>query len=108
MNVDSPQTWSQIIIQQSLDAIITFDESGIITDWSPQAEVILGWKAVDVIGLSFVSKVFPEQYQEDHSRTLTRYLESRDPTLLGKRFETTALHRDGWRSEEHTSELQSH
>jgi len=96
VNVDSPQTWSQIIIQQSLDAIITFDESGIITDWNPQAEVIIGWKATEVIGLSFVSKIFPEQYQEDHSRTLTRYLESRDPTLLGKRFETTALHRDGW------------
>jgi len=96
VNVDQSQSWSQLIVQQSLDAIITFDASGIITDWNPRAESILGWKATEVIGHSFVSKVFPAQYQDDHSRTLTKYLESKDGTLLGKRFETTVLHRDGW------------
>ena len=66
MNVDQSQAWSQLIVQQSLDAIITFDASGIITDWNPRAESILGWKATEVIGHPFVSKVFTAEYQEDH------------------------------------------
>ena len=50
---------SRLIIEQALDAIITLDANGHITDWNPQAERILGWSQHEVVGRSFTETIFP-------------------------------------------------
>ena len=40
---------ARLIVEQALDAIITFDANGLITNGNPQAERLFGWNARDVV-----------------------------------------------------------
>ncbi|MDP3599296.1 MAG: PAS domain S-box protein, partial [Nitrospirota bacterium] len=83
------------IVNSALDAIIVMDEQGRITDWNPQAEQILGWTRLDVIGRKLSDTIVPSQYREAHSRGLQHYLATGEGPALGKRLELIALRADG-------------
>src|SRR5713101_3260460 len=70
------------IIDAALDAVITMDSDGAIRSWSTQAERVFGWPTSEVIGRNLAATIIPLRHREAHQR--------------------------GLRSEEHTSELQSH
>ncbi len=86
---------ARLIVEQALDAIVTFDANGIISQWNPQAERLFGWNEQDVMGRSFMDVVLAPQYRESYSRGIQRFLEVGDKTLLNRRGETLALDRAG-------------
>jgi PAS domain S-box-containing protein len=47
------------------DAIIATDEQGIITDWNPAAEELLGWSAAEAIGQPMADLTRPEFVSAD-------------------------------------------
>ena len=49
--VDSEQM-AQAIIKTALDAFIQTDDSGVILEWSPHAEAMLGWTRAEAVGAS--------------------------------------------------------
>lgn len=83
------------IIESALDAVITMDETGRISGWNPQATVMFGLAPSDAIGRSLADTIVPEQYREAHRSGLERYLKSREPRVLNRRIELTALRSDG-------------
>ncbi|MDA0739758.1 MAG: response regulator [Nitrospirae bacterium] len=86
---------ARLIVEQALDAIVTFDATGIIIQWNPQAERLFGWTEGEVLGRSFLDLVLASQYRESYSRGIQRFLEAGDKTLLNRRGETLALDREG-------------
>ena len=86
---------TRLIIETALDAVITIDDTGAITGWSPQAERIFGWSRADALGRSLADTVVPPQHRNAHRRGLAHYLATGEGPVLGTRLELSALHRDG-------------
>ena len=83
------------IIDGALDAVVTIDAAGLITDWSPQAESTFGWTRADALGRELAQAIVPAPHRDAHRRGLQRYLATGEARVLGRRIEMTALHRDG-------------
>jgi two-component system, cell cycle sensor histidine kinase and response regulator CckA len=86
---------TRLIFDTSLDAVITIDRQGCITDWNPQAEKVFGWTKSKAIGKKLAEAIIPHRYREAHERGLRHYLDTGVGPLLKKRIELTALHLDG-------------
>jgi PAS domain S-box-containing protein len=85
----------RLIMNSALDAIICMDQTGIITDWTVQAENIFGWKKEEVTGKPLAEIIIPEKYREMHRRGLQRYMETREGPVLNRLIEISALNRAG-------------
>ncbi len=83
------------IINTALDAVVVMDDSGSIIDWNPQAEMIFGWSRNEAIGDHLSDLIIPPQYREAHGKGLQKFLTTGKDTILNKRIEMSALHRDG-------------
>jgi PAS domain S-box-containing protein len=60
------------IIDTALDAFVQIDERGVIQDWNPQAENILGWSRDEAVG----NDVFELMGRQSAPRPLKKALES--------------------------------
>jgi PAS domain S-box-containing protein len=83
------------IVDTALDAVVTMDGEGIITGWNRQAEATFGWTSEEAVGRSLSETIIPPGYRDSHLLGLHRYLATGEATILGKRLELSALHRDG-------------
>lgn len=86
---------TRLILENSLDGIVTMNQSGIITDWNPEAERIFGHRAAQAIGQDLGSLIVPPAHREAHKEGLKRFLTSGHQKVLGSRMEVTALRADG-------------
>jgi len=86
---------TRLIVDTALDAVVTMDEAGTITGWSPQAETTFGWTRDDALGRTLADTIIPERYRADHRRGLERYLATGEAKVLNRRIELAALHHDG-------------
>ncbi len=83
------------IIDKALDAVISMNTKGTVLGWNPQAEVIFGWPLLAAVGQPLASLIIPPHQREAHAQGLRRYLETGQGSLLDRRIEMTAVHRDG-------------
>jgi PAS domain S-box-containing protein len=83
------------ILETALDAVVTMNPAGQITDWNAEAERIFGWSRQEAIGRRMSDTIIPPQHQEAHERGLQRFLATGEGPLLNRRIETTAIHRTG-------------
>ncbi len=83
------------ILDAALDAIITMDEGGLITNFNPAAERIFGYRKSDAVGRPVAELIIPERLRCQHYEGLARYLATGEGRVLGKRLELAALHADG-------------
>jgi diguanylate cyclase (GGDEF)-like protein/PAS domain S-box-containing protein len=83
------------IFDSALDAVVTMDAGGKITDWNPMAETIFGWSRSEVIGRLISETIIPERYRDAHRRGLQHFLKTGEGPALNRRLELEALHRDG-------------
>jgi PAS domain S-box-containing protein len=83
------------IIDAALDAVVTMNTEGVITGWNRQAEATFGWTREEAVGRSMSQTIIPLRYREAHQLGLRRYLATGEATVLGRRLELSALHRDG-------------
>jgi PAS domain S-box-containing protein len=86
---------ARLILDSSLDAVITIDADGAITGWSKSAEDMLGWSCHEAVGKRIVDTIIPAQYREAHLRGLQHFLATGQGQILNRRIEITALHRAG-------------
>jgi PAS domain S-box-containing protein len=85
----------RVIIETSLEAVITMDASGAITGWNPQAERVFGWGPSEVLGRSLAETIVPERDREAHRRGIQHFLATGTGPILNRRIEVMALHQDG-------------
>jgi PAS domain S-box-containing protein len=83
------------VFNNALSAAVAVDGSSFIVGWNATAEQTFGWPAEAIIGRSLSSTIIPPQYREAHERGFTKYLQTGEGPVLGKRIEISAMHRDG-------------
>jgi diguanylate cyclase (GGDEF)-like protein/PAS domain S-box-containing protein len=83
------------LFDAALDAIISIDDQGRITDWNQQAETIFGWSKYEVMGRLLHETIAPECDKATQEVGLSRILQSVQTQILSRRVESTALRRSG-------------
>jgi PAS domain S-box-containing protein len=83
------------ILETALDAVVTMNPAGEITDWNAEAEKIFGWSRQEAIGRRLSDTIIPPQHRQAHEHGLQRFLATGEGRLLNKRIEITALHSSG-------------
>jgi len=83
------------IINSALDAVVAMDHDGLIISWNPQAEVIFGWSAGEVLGRKLWEVIIPPTYREAHERGHRHLMEAGEVSVLNRRIELGALRRFG-------------
>jgi len=83
------------IMQAALDAIVTIDHNGRITDSNPATEKIFGQARDKVIGKEMAAVIFPPSLWEWFYRGLADLFCNHEGPVLGNRMEMTALRADG-------------
>jgi diguanylate cyclase (GGDEF)-like protein/PAS domain S-box-containing protein len=83
------------IIQNAMDAFIVIDTDNTVVEWSPQAEKIFGWKCEEASGRLLSTLIIPPHLVSAHRRGMQNYLELGKQSILHKRVEIAALHKDG-------------
>ena len=83
------------VLEAALHAVVGIDERGVIMDWNPQAEVMFGWTAKEVLGRRLSEVMLSERYREPHERGLLELKRTGRASILNRRLETWALRRDG-------------
>jgi two-component system sensor histidine kinase/response regulator len=93
--LESSEEQLRLIFNTALDAVITMNADGRITNWNSEAEKTFGWSSREALGRRLYDVIMPLRYRQERERELQRFLETGDGTILRQRMETTALHRDG-------------
>lgn len=79
---------------EATDGVVVADETGIITDFSPSAERMFGYRAKEVLGKS-VSILIPHSDREGHSRYIINFRDSGRAKVVGMRRKLAAMKATG-------------
>jgi PAS domain S-box-containing protein len=93
--LESSEEQLRLIINTAMDAVITMNAGGLITNWNSEAEKTFGWSSQEAIGRRLSEIMIPQCYRENHEQDLRRFLMTGEGMRLRQRTEMTALHRDG-------------
>ena len=83
----------RLIVDGDLDAVVSFDRDGKVTQWNPQAERQFGWSSAEAIGQNFSRLLFPPVVQGSFDRGIDAFLSRGEATMLNHRQELSALRR---------------
>jgi PAS domain S-box-containing protein len=84
----------QALAESATDGIITIDSQGIIQYTNPVTEKFFGYLAEEIMGQD-LSILIPEKFKELHLVGIQRYLETRQPRVIGKTVELQGLRKSG-------------
>lgn len=81
------------VLESALDCIVTIDAEGRIVEFNPAAEQVFERSRAEAIGAGFWDLVRPRAMRS--ARGTSAPLLTADSEILGKRFESTAVRKDG-------------
>jgi|GEM_PF-1324161 PAS domain S-box-containing protein len=88
------ETKLRLIIDTALDAVVTMDAEGKISEWNKNAEHIFGYTHDEVIGKRMSELIIPQRYKEVHKNGMKHYFDSGEGPVLNSRIEITAINKD--------------
>lgn len=83
------------VIEAALDAIVSIDHEGVVTEWNPAAEQLFGFSSALAMGKQMADLIVPPSQARAHRRGMRRYLKTGKSRLLGKRVEFHAVRANG-------------
>ncbi len=83
------------LLSLARDAVVAMDTQGLVTDWNPAAEKLLGYSREQAIGAKLSNLIIPAAQRPAHEAGLKRFLATRQATILNRLIEVEAQHRDG-------------
>lgn len=83
------------VVASALDAIVTMDARGLVTDFNPAAERIFGYSRVDTLGRPLGELIVPPSYRAAHDAGVARNASTGVSRVLDQRLELTAMRADG-------------
>ncbi|MEM1012345.1 MAG: PAS domain S-box protein [Planctomycetota bacterium] len=84
----------RMVLDSSLDAIVTMGPTGQITGWNRQARIIFGWTEAEAIGRQLFETIMPSEQRLAHDRWFAG-LDAGDREVIGERLDVIALRRSG-------------
>lgn len=93
MRVSEQRT--RTVLETALDAIISMDHQGLITEFNAAAERIFGHRRDEVIGRELAMLLMPVHLRDAHRKGVRSYLSTRTGGFIDRRIETTAVRADG-------------
>ncbi|WP_439358379.1 ATP-binding protein [Bradyrhizobium sp. DASA03007] len=91
---DSAQM-TQAVIRTALDAFIQIDDSGVVLEWSLQAEALTGWAREEALGADVVDLIVAEPLRAAFRQRMARLVPELSAAPSGMRFEVSLIHRNG-------------
>ncbi len=82
------------IFNTAIDAIFTINERGVVESMNPAAEKLFGYEASEVLGNN-ISMLMPSPYKENHDGYINRYVETKQPRIIGIGREVIGRRKDG-------------
>jgi len=89
------QERNRAIVETALDALVTIDAGGVVTDWNGQAAAVFGWSREEALGQRLSELIIPARDRNAYEQGLRQYLASGDWQILNRRVEVHALRRSG-------------
>lgn len=89
----SEQLYRQLT-EGTRDAIVVADESGKITLFNPAAQTVFGYAESEAVGRP-LTILMPAETAPLHERGLRRFLETRQPRLVGRSIELVGMRKGG-------------
>jgi diguanylate cyclase (GGDEF)-like protein/PAS domain S-box-containing protein len=83
------------VFNTALDAVISMDDQGRITDWNSRAVEMFGWNKPEAVGRVLHDTIAPARSREAHRTGMARYLTTGQSEMLNRRIEVVALRRSG-------------
>ena len=94
LELSTSEAYNQAIFDNSVDAIVTIDEQGIIERFNPAAETLFGYSDTEAIGQN-VKILMPEPYYKHHNEYIKNYLHTGNAKIIGAGREVTGQHKKG-------------
>lgn len=89
------ETRMRAVIDAALDAIVTIDSGGRITEFNPAAERIFGYARQQVLGKDMGELIVPGFLRERHSNGARNFFSTGEKHIFDRRLELTAMRADG-------------
>ncbi len=86
---------ARLVVETARDAFVAIDAGGRIVGWNRAAEATFGWPRAEALGRGLAETLLPAARRTAHRDSLASFLGHADGATLNRRFEITALHRDG-------------
>ena len=83
------------MLATSLDAIITIDGDGKVSEYNPAAEQIFGYSYEEAIGKEMAALIVPETYRTAHRDGMSNWHQTGEGPVLGARIEIEAQNKSG-------------
>jgi PAS domain S-box-containing protein len=83
------------VLAAAVDAVITVDERGRVSQWNRAAEGIFGYSLEQALGRAVAELVIPPKRRRAHREGLKRAVAGGATRILGRRVVLTAMHADG-------------
>ncbi len=82
------------VVQASLDAIISIDRHGRITEFNPAAEATFGYTRAEAIVSTLEQTIIPPALRDAHKQGMRKFFATGHGPVLGKRIEITAVRKN--------------
>jgi len=82
------------LTRSAVDAIVSGDGRGRITDWNPAAERMFGYRAGEIVGRP-IELLIPTRFREAHRAGIERLACGRRGRVLGATKELAAIRKSG-------------
>lgn len=83
------------ILDSALDAVVSIDSDGLVTEWNHQAEIMFGFTAQEAIGKPLTNTIIPNRHSVSHNKGMKHYLKTGEGPVLNQKIEITALRKGG-------------
>ncbi len=83
------------VLDAAPDPVISVDGDGLVTEYNRAAEEVFGHRRPLVLGRDFIDLMIPERLREQQRARFRHRLSGGRASVLGRRFETTAIRADG-------------
>ena len=85
----------QMVLNTSLDAIVTINEDSEVTDWNHVAENIFGYSRHEAIGKTLHGLIIPKRMRDAHEKGMVRFMKTQKGVMMNKRIEIIAVRKSG-------------
>lgn len=92
--LDSEQKMRSLI-NSALDAVITINEEGFVTEWNHQAVELFKYSKEEAINERLSELIIPMELREKHEQGMKHFLKTGDGPVLNQRIEVPGEDKDG-------------